>query len=38
LLEISSSMLRKMIKEKKSIRYYVPDSVNEEVLKAGYYK
>lgn len=38
LLEISSSMLRKMIKEKKSIRYYVPDSVYQEIMKAGYYK
>jgi nicotinate-nucleotide adenylyltransferase len=38
LLEISSSMLRKMIKEKKSIRYYVPDSVYQEIIKAGYYK
>ena len=38
LLEISSSMLRKMIKEKKSIRYYVPDTVFQELKKAGYYK
>ena len=38
LIEISSSMLRKMIKEKRSIRYYVPDSVYQEIMKAGYYK
>lgn len=38
LLEISSSMLRKMIKEKKSIRYYVPDVVFHEIARAGYYK
>ena len=38
LLEISSSMLRKMIKAKKSIRYFVPDQVFQEINRAGYYK
>jgi len=38
LLDISASLIRKMIKEDKSIRFLVPDSVNEEILKAGYYK
>lgn len=38
LLDISASLIRKMIQGEKSIRYLVPDSVNEEILKAGYYK
>ena len=38
LLEISSTNIRKMIKEGKSIRYLVPENVREEIEKGGYYK
>lgn len=38
LLEISSTAIRKMIKEGKSIRYLVPDNVREEIERSGYYK
>lgn len=38
LLEISSTHIRKLVKEKKSIRYLVPDVVKEEIELAGYYK
>lgn len=38
LLEISSTHIRKLIKENKSIRYLVPDSVKEEIEKNNYYK
>jgi len=38
LLEISSTRIRELIKEGKSIRYLVPDVVNEEILNNGYYK
>lgn len=38
LLEISASMIRKMVREGKSIRYFVPDAVKEEIMKSGYYK
>jgi nicotinate-nucleotide adenylyltransferase len=38
LLEISSTQIRKLLSEKKSIRYLVPDSVKEEIEKYGYYK
>ena len=38
LFEISASLIRKLIKEGKSIRYMVPDSVMNEILKSGYYK
>lgn len=37
LLEISSTEIRKMIKEKKSIRYLVPDIVKEEIENQQYY-
>jgi len=37
LLEISSTEIRKMIKEKKSIRYLVPDVVKEEIENQKYY-
>ncbi len=37
LLEISSTQIRKNIKNKKSIRYLVPDSVLEEIEVKGYY-
>jgi nicotinate-nucleotide adenylyltransferase len=38
LIEISSTQIRSLIAEKKSIRYLVPDAVKEEIDKAGYYK
>ncbi len=38
LLQLSSTQIRKYIKEGKSIRYMVPDKVLEEIEKGGYYK
>ena len=38
LLEISSTQIRKLIKEHKSIRYLVPDMVLEEIEKYRYYR
>lgn len=38
LLEISSTHIRKLLSEGKSIRYLVPDLVNEEILNNGYYR
>jgi nicotinate-nucleotide adenylyltransferase len=38
LLQISSTHIRKLIKENKSIRYLVPDSVQQEIEKHQYYK
>jgi nicotinate-nucleotide adenylyltransferase len=38
LLEISSTQIRKNIREKKSIRYLVTDAVMEEIENKGYYK
>ena len=38
LLDVSSSLIRKMIREKKSVRYLLPDNVHEQVMKSGYYK
>lgn len=38
LLDISASMIRKTIAEGKSVRYLIPDSVNEEIIRSGYYK
>jgi nicotinate-nucleotide adenylyltransferase len=37
LLEISSTYIRKLIKEKKSIRYLVPENVLKEIDKEHYY-
>ena len=38
LLEISSTHIREMVKEKKSIRFLVPDTVLEEIESNGYYR
>lgn len=38
LLDISSTLIRTMIKEKKSIRFLVPDSVKEEIESNGFYR
>lgn len=38
LLEISATHIRKNIKESKSIRYLVPDSVKEEIERNSYYR
>ena len=38
LMEISSTQIRELIKEGKSIRYLVPEKVREEIEKGGYYK
>lgn len=38
LLEISSTQIRRLIKEKKSIRYLVPDVVKDEIENNNYYK
>lgn len=38
LIEISSTQIRKLIAEKKSFRYLVPEPVHEEIEKAGYYR
>jgi nicotinate-nucleotide adenylyltransferase len=37
LLQISSTHIRKLIRERKNIRYLVPDSVKEEIDRNGYY-
>lgn len=38
LLEISATHIRKLIQDKKSIRYLVPEEVLEEIERSGYYK
>ena len=38
MLEISSTHIRKLIKEKKSIKFLLPDEVREEIEKNNYYK
>ncbi|MFT3979177.1 MAG: nicotinate (nicotinamide) nucleotide adenylyltransferase [Ferruginibacter sp.] len=38
LLEISSTHIRKLIKEKKSIRFLLPDEVREEIERNNYYR
>jgi nicotinate-nucleotide adenylyltransferase len=38
LLEISSTHIRKLIKEKKSIKFLVPDVVKYDIDKNGYYR
>jgi nicotinate-nucleotide adenylyltransferase len=37
LLPISSTDIREKLREKKTIRYLVPDAVREEIEKSGYY-
>jgi nicotinic acid mononucleotide adenylyltransferase len=37
-LEISATAIRKAIKEGKSVRYLLSDTVREEIEKTGYYK
>ena len=37
-LEISSTFIRNLIKEKKSIQYLVPDAVMEEIERNNYYR
>lgn len=37
-LDISSTLIRKLIKEKRSIRFLVPDIVKEEIEMGGYYR
>ncbi|CAN5654214.1 nicotinate (nicotinamide) nucleotide adenylyltransferase [soil metagenome] len=38
LLEISATYIRNLIKNRKSIRYFVPDKAAEEIENFGYYK
>jgi len=38
LLNISSSLIRKLIKDKKSVKYLLPENVYHQVIQAGYYK
>lgn len=38
LLEISSTLIRELIKSGKSIKYLVPSSVEEEILASGFFK
>jgi nicotinate-nucleotide adenylyltransferase len=38
LLDISSTMIRQSIRDKKSIKYLLRDEVIEEIEKGGYYK
>ncbi|MBS1509345.1 MAG: nicotinate-nucleotide adenylyltransferase [Bacteroidetes bacterium] len=38
LLDISSTRIRNMIRDKKSIRFLVPDSVKNEIESNGYYR
>lgn len=38
MLQISSTLVRKYIKEGKSVRYMVPDKVLDEIEKGGYYR
>jgi nicotinate-nucleotide adenylyltransferase len=38
LMEISSSLIRERIKNKRSIKYLVTENVEEEIVKGGFYK
>ena len=37
LIQVSATDIRRMIKEKKSVRYLIPDKVREEIERGGYY-
>jgi nicotinate-nucleotide adenylyltransferase len=38
LLDISSTLIRDLVKKKRSIRFFVPDTVKEEIERSGYYR
>lgn len=38
LLELSATAIRQLIRQKKSVRYMLPDAVIEEIEKGGYYR
>lgn len=38
LLQLSATLIRKYIKEGKSVRYMIPEKVLDEIEKGGYYK
>lgn len=38
LLELSATEIRKLIREKKSVRFFLPDTVIAEIEKGGYYR
>lgn len=38
LLQISATHIRELVKQKKSIRYLVPDVVKDEIERNGYYR
>jgi len=38
LLDLSATEIRRLIREKKSVRYMLPDKVIEEIEKGGYYR
>ena len=38
LLQVSATQIRQYLREKKSVRYMVPDKVLDEIEKGGYYR
>ncbi len=38
LLELSATVIRQLIRQKKSVRYMLPDAVIDEIEKGGYYR
>lgn len=38
MIEISATLIRKLVRDGKSIRYLVPDKVMEEIKRGGYYR